>query len=283
MGAALARVLLDGGVPLTVWNRTAAKAEAFVEAGARFAVSPAEAVTRGEVVIVCVASYPAIDPLLQTPECVAALRGKVLVQLTTGCPREARTSAAWAARHGSSYLDGAILVTPGQVGGEASALLVAGDTDAFAKADPVLRRIGRHTTYLGDDAGAAAALDLAFLAHFFGGLLGFYHGARIMEAEGQDVAVLGEMVAEVAPALGQIFRGDAGTIKRGTFAATESTLRNSATVVELLHRHACEAGLDRTFTSFADASFRRGIAAGFAQEDAAALIKILRVASHSAV
>lgn len=102
MGAALARVLLDAGVPLSVWNRTVAKAEAFVQAGARFAASPAEAAARGDVVIVCVASYAAIDPLLQTPECAAALRGKALVHLTTGSPREARTSAAWAARHGIS-------------------------------------------------------------------------------------------------------------------------------------------------------------------------------------
>lgn len=227
-------------------------------------------------VIACVASYGAIEPLLQASDCTSALRGKVLVQLTTGSPREAREAAGWAGRQGIRYLDGAILVTPSQVGREGSALLVAGDEQAYATAEPILRWIGRQTTYLGTDAGAAAALDLAFLAHFFGGLLGFYHGARIMEAEGLDIVVLGEMIAEVAPALGQIVRNDAGTIARGTFGATESTLGNSATVVQLLHRHAKEAGLDTSFPSFADALFRRGLDAGFAREDAAALVKVLR-------
>jgi len=72
-----------------------------------------------------------------------------------------------------------------------------------------------------------------------------------------------------------------GAIRRRTFAATESTLRNSATVVERRHRHASEAGLDTAFTTFADARFRRGIASGFAQEDAVVLIKVLRAASLS--
>ncbi len=59
------------------------------------------------------------------------------------------------------------------------------------------------------------------------------------------------------------------------------TLRNSATVVERRHRHASEAGLKAAFTAFADARFRCGIASGFAQEDAVALIKVLQAASLS--
>jgi hypothetical protein len=38
--------------------------------------------------------------------------------------------------------------------------------------------------------GSASALDLAFLSHFFDGLLGFHHGAQILEAKGLSVVVL---------------------------------------------------------------------------------------------
>ncbi|MDG4866251.1 NAD(P)-binding domain-containing protein, partial [Streptomyces sp. T-3] len=44
MGAPMARQLLRAGHPLTVWNRTPAKAEPLVAAGARPAADPAEAV-----------------------------------------------------------------------------------------------------------------------------------------------------------------------------------------------------------------------------------------------
>jgi hypothetical protein len=44
---------------------------------------------------------------------------------------------------------------------------------------------------MGEAIGAASAWDLAVLSHFFGGLLGFYHGARIFESEGIRVDDLG--------------------------------------------------------------------------------------------
>jgi 3-hydroxyisobutyrate dehydrogenase-like beta-hydroxyacid dehydrogenase len=51
MGAPMSRRLLAAGYPLTVWNRTRAKAEALAEAGATVADTPAAAVTQADLVI----------------------------------------------------------------------------------------------------------------------------------------------------------------------------------------------------------------------------------------
>lgn len=69
MGSRLARRLLDAGHELTVWNRTAAKAE---EVGAPVAASPAEAAERSEVVVTMVADPPALQAVTEGPDGVGA-------------------------------------------------------------------------------------------------------------------------------------------------------------------------------------------------------------------
>ena len=117
---------------------------------------------------------------------------------------------------------------------------------------------------------------MAFLSYFFGGLLGFYHGVRIMEVEGLDVTRLGAMVGQVAGALGKIVQADAENLARNNLDAPESTLQNSATVMDLIRRHAREAGLDPRFPEFGSAWFREGLAAGFGKRDTASMVEVLR-------
>jgi len=47
---------------------------------------------------------------LRQPDIETALRGKIVVQLSGGTPKEAREMDSWARRWGISYLDGAILI-----------------------------------------------------------------------------------------------------------------------------------------------------------------------------
>ena len=64
MGIALAQALISAGHNVTVWNRTASKAEPLIKDGAALAPSVASAVGASPVVIVCVADYAASHSLL---------------------------------------------------------------------------------------------------------------------------------------------------------------------------------------------------------------------------
>ena len=90
MGSALARAFLAKQHAVTVWNRTASKAEPLAETGAQVAASVAEAIAASDVTVVCVSDYHGSDALLRTTEMAGRLKGKTLVQLTTGTPEEAR-------------------------------------------------------------------------------------------------------------------------------------------------------------------------------------------------
>src|SRR5882672_1596539 len=64
MGVRMAENLLKKGFPLTVWNRTVAKAEALAKAGAHVAKTPFELAERSEVVVACVADPAAVEALV---------------------------------------------------------------------------------------------------------------------------------------------------------------------------------------------------------------------------
>jgi 3-hydroxyisobutyrate dehydrogenase-like beta-hydroxyacid dehydrogenase len=55
MGAPIARNLLAAGFPVSVWNRTAARAAPLVDDGARLAPSPADAAKNADVVLTMLA------------------------------------------------------------------------------------------------------------------------------------------------------------------------------------------------------------------------------------
>ena len=108
MGIAIARLYLDQGYKVTVWNRTAEKADALRAKGAVLARSAAEAVRAARTAVMCVYDYRAADAIFALDGVAAAMDGRLLVQLTTGSPRDALAAEAWAHRHGAAYLEGAI-------------------------------------------------------------------------------------------------------------------------------------------------------------------------------
>lgn len=274
MGSALARVLLQSGRSLTVWNRSAAKAVPLVEAGATLAGTVAAAVGASPVTVICVDNYTVAQTLLaETGEAAA---GRLLVQLSTGGPQEARDAQAWAHAHGAQYVDGAILAFPPQMGSPEATIIASGASAAFHAAEGVLRTLAPNLNYLGEAVGAAAAQDCAVAAYFAGGLIGALHGARICEAEGLRVDEYCALMAEISPVLG----GDVDLLGRkiaaDEFANPGASIKTWSAAITRLVRHAKDVGINDEFPSFAAGLFQRGLAAGYGGEEVAALIKVLR-------
>src|SRR5262249_21388456 len=124
MGSALAHTLQENGRAVTVWNRSSEKAASLVEIGAVLAPSAAAAIAASPIILICVTNYAAANPILG--EAVTELPGKVLVQLSTGSPQEARASERWAHEHGAEYLDCAITGSPESMGTPDAHILVSG-------------------------------------------------------------------------------------------------------------------------------------------------------------
>ncbi|MBC7991028.1 MAG: NAD(P)-dependent oxidoreductase [Luteimonas sp.] len=276
MGSTLAQLLLDSGYRVTVWNRTAAKADALVAQGAVLAPSALAAVSASPVVIVCVHDYAATHEILGSDEIAAAFEGKLLLQLTTGAVQEARDSDAWAREHGGAYLDGAIQTAPAHMGKPDTPILLSGAEATYRGHESLLRIFGGSLTYLGDDPGAANAMDMATLSYIYGTTIGFLHGARIAETEGFRVDQYGALVASIAPSFAGFLKYEGDVIQSGDFTVSQSPLKISVEATQRIAKAARDSGINDEFPSFAAGLFERAQQAGYGDEEIAALIKVLR-------
>ncbi|MBL0727338.1 NAD(P)-dependent oxidoreductase [Piscinibacter sp. HJYY11] len=274
MGATLASLFRDKGREVTVWNRSPAKAAGLE--GVATAPTAAAAVAASPLVVMCVYDYVAVREILAQPGVADALAGKTLVQLTTGSPADARDAAAWCAAHGVAYLDGAIQAAPSQMGQPDTPILISGDPAAFAQWQGVLADLGGHYAHLGEQPDAAATMDLATLSYVYGAFIGFAHGALIAESQGLDVARFGQLVQDISPSFGAFFAFEGQVIQSGDFTMKESPLRISVEATQRIHEFSREARLNTELPELADRLLKRAQAAGLANEELAALIKVMR-------
>jgi 3-hydroxyisobutyrate dehydrogenase-like beta-hydroxyacid dehydrogenase len=274
MGSALAGALLRAGHRVTVWNRSPDKAAGL--AGASVARSASDALGASPLTIVCVSDYEATRAILSQPEVAASLRGRTLVQLSTGTPREARELQAWVRARGAAYLDGAILAWPRHIGGEETLIYVSGETTAYEPHGATLRALAGGLTYLGGEVGASEGMFAAILSYLAGRWIGICHGGLICEAEGLGAAAFGDALASLGPALAWDAQHMGQVISTGAFTDPESTLETTARDIDGLVRQAQDAGINPEWPRFAAGLFRRAELAGHGPEEHAALIKTLR-------
>jgi 3-hydroxyisobutyrate dehydrogenase-like beta-hydroxyacid dehydrogenase len=201
MGSALATALHNRGFDTTVWNRTSSKTESLSRLGLRVAASVLEAVGNAEIVFVNVNNYESANQLLRQPAMESALRGKVLVQLSSGTPDEARETESWARSHGIDYLDGAIMNYPVDIGKPQGTVLYSGPDELFHRVKPVLLAFGDNAMFVGKEIGQASATDVAGLSFAMGAMLGFLHGYIVYEAENLPMAGYLQLIKKFMPAI----------------------------------------------------------------------------------
>ena len=276
MGFVLAELLLDASQAVTVWNRNADKAQALVGRGATLASTPGAALAASPVTLICVYDYDAVEAILSAGDPSTALQDRLIVNLGTGGPDEAKRIESYVHGHGGRYLDGAIQAAPSQMGREDTPVFVSGRESDFAKAESLLRIIAGNLVYLGGKIDAAAYMDLATLSYVYGAYAGFLHGSRIAEVTGINVATYGNLVNAISPSFGAFFEHEGGVIASGDFRITESPLRISIPAVRRILRTSEQLGINTEIPAVVDGWLQRAAAAGMADEELAALIKILR-------
>ena len=151
MGGPMCRHLIDAGAGMTVSNRTRAKAEALLAAGASWAETPREAAQAADLVFTIVGYPNDVREVYFGPDgIIAGVRpGTVLVDMTTTEPALAVEIAARASAAGATALDAP--VSGGDVGARNGTLsiMVGGDASAFERVRPLLAALGRTIVHEG--------------------------------------------------------------------------------------------------------------------------------------
>jgi len=204
MGLAAVLALLKSGSPVTVWNRTATRPQVrtAVDAGAMLEVDLAKAVSKNQLIFVCLLDYPSFHQCFEALGASSSLAGKTVVNMTNGTPRQARETQAWLREtwHVDHYFDAAIMVTPQMIGGQESFLVASGeDSASFSVAAGLLSSIGT-PQYLGPDITAAARFDLAALSSMYGMFAGSFIGMALLKRS-PNPSVGGTVKNQIVPFL----------------------------------------------------------------------------------
>jgi 3-hydroxyisobutyrate dehydrogenase-like beta-hydroxyacid dehydrogenase len=162
MGKPMAGNLLNAGFPLVVWNRTKARADELMAAGARLGASARDTAAQADVLITIVSDPPAIEEILWGADgALGGLRrGATLIDSSTISPDLARRVASACAEKGVDYLDAP--VTGGDWGAKKGELvfMIGGKGEVFERVKPVFEAMGKKFFLLGPN-GAGQTVKLA--------------------------------------------------------------------------------------------------------------------------
>ncbi len=273
MGTALVRAWLAAGHPVTVWNRTPARAEALAAEGAVVAASAAEAVAARRLVVACLLDDASVGAVLEG----ADLTGRDLVNLTTGTPAGGRARAAWAEERGARFLDGGIMAVPPMIGapGSGGYVFYSGSAGLFEEHRETLA-VPAGTHYVGADAGFAALHDVALLSAMSGMFAGVAHAFALIRRE--DIApkdfapLLVSWLTAMAPgvhlAAEQLERGD---YTHGVVSNLAMQAAGNATLLRTAAEQEVSTELLAPYAALMD----RWLAQGHGEEDTTGMIELL--------
>lgn len=158
----MARQLLAAGFDLTMWNRSAGKAEALRAAGGRVAATPADAVQHADIVIAMLANDD-VSKTVWTGEdgALAAMKaGAIAIESSTLTGDWVFDLARQAVARGVRFLEAPVTGSRDQAAQGTLRFLVGGDAEAIELARPAFDAMGGALVHLGP-VGSAATVKLA--------------------------------------------------------------------------------------------------------------------------
>ena len=200
MGYPMARHLNAKGHDVTVYNRTAARAEKWVgEHGGRAAPTPRAAAEGQEFVFACVGNDNDLREVTLGPDGAFAGMGMgaVFIDHTTASADIARELAAAAKAGGFGFLDAP--VSGGQAGAENGQLtvMVGGEQAIFARAEPVIASFAKMCRLLGE-AGSGQLAKMMNQIAIAGVVQGLAEAIHFGKASGLDVEAVIEVISQGA-------------------------------------------------------------------------------------
>jgi 3-hydroxyisobutyrate dehydrogenase-like beta-hydroxyacid dehydrogenase len=276
MGYPMAGHLARAGHRVTVYNRTAAKAERWVaQFGGTAAKTPAEAVRDADIVMMCVGNDNDVRAVASRDggALSAMRRGGILVDHTTASAQVAREIAQAANAMGIGFLDAP--VSGGQAGAENGKLtiMVGGDAETFERAKPIVATYARAVTLLGP-VGAGQLTKMVNQICIAGLIEGLAEGLNFAQRAGLDPLQVLDVISKGAAQSWQMEnRGKTMVADQFDFGFAVDWMRKDLAIC-LAEARANGAALP--ITALLDQFYARIQARGGGRWDTSSLIRLLR-------
>ncbi len=275
MGLGMAKNLRSAGFEVVVWNRTAAKAEAFAKDGGTAAVTPAAAAAGAKVVISMLADDPASRTAwLGDDGALHAMdRDSIAVESSTVSPAWIAELHTAAEQQGVQLLDAPVTGSRVQAEGGQLTFLTGGEPDAIDAAEPMLRVMSKAIVRLGP-VGSGAQLKL--INNFLCGVqvASFAEALTWIERSGLDRTAAIEFLKTAAPGSGIL----AGMSERMTQRTYEVNFALDLMRKDLIYAQAAALAFGVPLSAAANAEqlFIRAQNEGHGEQDMSSVVEVLR-------
>ena len=276
MGVPMAAHLLRAGHQVTVYNRTAAKAQAWAQQyGGRFAATPCEAASGADVVFCCVGNDDDLRSVVLGEQGALAgmTEGAVLVDHTTASATVARELHAAARARGVHFMDAP--VSGGQAGAENGQLTVlcGAEQNVFDRVAPVIAAYAKACTRMGE-VGSGQLAKMVNQICIAGVVQGLSEAIAFGEAAGLDMPTVLAAIGQGAAQSWQMDnRGQTMLQGQFDFGFAVDWMRKDLAIVLDEARH---NGAKLPVTALVDQFYAQVQAAGGGRWDTSSLLTLLR-------
>ncbi|MDR3435395.1 NAD(P)-dependent oxidoreductase [Telmatospirillum sp.] len=216
MGLPMSRNLLAAGYPVTIYNRTRAKA---MELGCPVADTPAALVADADIIITMVSDDASQEEILFGAHGVAEgiSAGKTVINMGTISPGASRAHAERLKAKGVDVLDAPVSGSVKPATDGTLVILVGGETKTFERCKPIFEVLGKRTFHFGDHGqGANAKLAINMMLGLT--LQALAESVVLGTKSGLDADMLLDMISEAAVA-SPIIAMKTPSIRAGKFPA----------------------------------------------------------------
>lgn len=274
MGQGMVRNLLSAGHEVTVFNRTAERAEAVVDLGAQAAASLGEAVEGADFVMCCLADDAAVDEVVLGDGGLVHLvaSGTLVVDLSTIAPATGLREHEAFAANGVRFLDAPVFGSRNEAANGGLRVVVGGAREDFDAARPILEPIAETRHYMGR-AGNGNRMKLVGNLLVAAQLQSLGDGLSLARRLGLNLDdVLG--VLDVADFRTPIYSGVGRRVLEDDYSP-DFALKLLLKDLHLIAGVATEVGQDLPALDVTTGAAQAGVEQGWGEENASALIKVL--------
>ncbi len=275
MGSAMATNLVQAGFDVTVWNRNPARCAPLVALGASQARTPGEVAAACDITFAMLSDPAAAREVCFAPDGVLTGigAGRGYIDMSTVDDVTASEIAAAITGAGGSFLEAPVSGTKKPAEDGTLIILAAGDKDLYDQAAPAFDKIGKMALYLGA-IGKGARMKLVVNMILGGMMATFCEGMALGEKGGLDARLILE-VLDAGALSNAMFRGKGAMLLQGEFP-TSFPLKHMQKDLRLAVALGDELGQPLPSAATANETFKRACAAGYADEDVAAVIRVIR-------
>jgi 3-hydroxyisobutyrate dehydrogenase len=192
LGSNFVRAMIDKGGNVNVWNRTASKATALEQYGAKAFASPAEAVKDADIIHLTLKDDATVDEVLLQAQPGLKPGATIIDHTTTSAPGAIQRTKAWKEK-GFTYLHAPVFMGPQNALEGTGYMLVSGDQSVISRLEPVLSKMTGKLMNFGPEEGRAAGMKLignCFLVAFTTGIADTLALARSLDIPMGDINTL---------------------------------------------------------------------------------------------